>query len=53
MPDEPQQHTDPLAAALIQAALWRQLATEAQDLLDPLLEKIHALELRLDRHDCS
>jgi hypothetical protein len=53
MPDEPQQHTDPLAAALIQAALWRQIATEAQELLDSALAEIHALELRLDCHDCS
>ena len=53
MPDKAQQHTDPLAAALIHAALWRQIATEAQELLDALVEKIHALELKLDCHDCS
>jgi hypothetical protein len=53
MPDEAQQHTDPLAKALIEAALWRQVAMEAQELLDSALAEIHALELKLDCHDCS
>ena len=48
MPDEAQQHTDPYPALVIEAQLWHLLATEAQDELDPLLEKIHAQQLEIE-----
>jgi hypothetical protein len=58
MPDRAQQHTDPLAAALIEAQIWRELTIEAQELLDPLLNKIHEQqqemeELRARLHDAN
>jgi hypothetical protein len=58
MPDDVQEHTNPLAAALIEAALWRELATEAQNKVDVLAEQSYAQQLELDDlraqvHDCN
>jgi hypothetical protein len=58
MPDELQEHTNPLGAALIEAALWRELATEAQHKVDQWVEKYLAQQLELDDlraqlHDCN